>query len=75
VAEYRIDLGPIGVRIAAGERVRVQISSSDFPQFDRNLNTGGPFAAEPASAARSALQVVLHDADHPSRIVLPVVGG
>ena len=73
VAEYRIDLGPIGVRIAAGERLRIQVSSSDFPQFDRNLNTGGPLGAEPASAARSALQVVLHDSDRPSRIVLPVV--
>lgn len=75
VYEYRIDLGPVGVRIAAGERLRLQVGSSDFPQFDRNLNTGGPFGAEPASAARSALQVVLHDAEHPSRVVLPVSGG
>ena len=38
---YEIPLGPVGVRVAAGNRLRVTIASSDFPQWDRNLNTGG----------------------------------
>ena len=41
VYRYDIPLGPVGVRIAAGNRLRVTVSSSDFPQWDRNLNTGG----------------------------------
>jgi hypothetical protein len=73
VYEYRIELGPIAVRVPAGHRLRAQIGSSDFPQFDRNLNTGGPFGTESATAGRSSTQVVLHDEDHPSRIVLPVL--
>jgi putative CocE/NonD family hydrolase len=70
---YRIELGPIAARVPAGHRLRLQIGSCDFPQWDRNLNTGGPFAREPASAARSAMQTVLHNDAYPSRLVLPVV--
>jgi putative CocE/NonD family hydrolase len=73
IYEYEIALGPVGVKIAKGERVRVSVSSSDFPQWDRNLNTGGELGTEPASAAIVATQTVLHDADHPSRLILPVV--
>jgi putative CocE/NonD family hydrolase len=73
IYEYRIELGPVGIRVPAGHRLRVDVSSSDFPQFDRNLNSGGPFAEEGPSAARSATQVVLHNRAYPSRITLPVV--
>ena len=72
VYEYTIDMGPVGARIAPGERVRASVSSADFPLYDRNLNTGGPLYAEPASAEVLATQSVLHDAEHPSRITLPV---
>ena len=48
------------------------MSSSDFPQWDRNLNTGGEPAAEPASAAVVATQAVFHDAARPSRLRLPI---
>ncbi len=61
VYEYRIVLGPVGVRIPAGSRIRVHVSSSDFPQWDRNLNTGGPLGAEGPSAAVVATQTVRHD--------------
>ena len=73
VNEYRIELGPIGVRFPAGRRIRLQVGSSDFPQWDRNLNTGGPFATEGATAGRMALQIVLHNDAYPSRLTLPVV--
>jgi len=73
VVEYTIVLGPVGTRVPAGHRLRLQVGSSDFPQWDRNLNTGGPIGKEPASAIRTATQVVLHDRDHPSRLTLPVL--
>jgi putative CocE/NonD family hydrolase len=73
VYQYRIELGPIAARVPAGYRLRLQVGSSDFPQWDRNLNTGGPFGQESASAGRSAIQVVLHNEAHPSRITLPVL--
>jgi putative CocE/NonD family hydrolase len=73
VYEYRIDLGPVAVRVPSGHRLRLQVGSSDFPQWDRNLNTGGPVGQEPASAIRAATQTILHDERYPSRIVLPVV--
>ena len=72
VYELRIELGPVGASVPAGSRLRLDISSSDFPQWDRNLNSGGPPGAESALAAAPATQTVLHDAEHPTRITLPV---
>lgn len=73
VYESGIDLGSTAHVFEAGHRVRVQISSSDFPQWDRNLNTGGSLGTEGAARARVATQTVLHDAGHPSRVILPIV--
>ena len=72
VYRFSIPLGPVGVRLQAGQRIRLDVSSSDFPQWDRNLNTGGPLGAEPASAAVVATQAVFHDSARPSRLRLPV---
>lgn len=72
VYRLRISLGPIGVRLEAGTRIRLDVSSSDFPQWDRNLNTGGPLYTEPATAAVVATQAVFHDSSRPSRLLLPV---
>jgi putative CocE/NonD family hydrolase len=55
----------------AGHRIRILVSSSRFPVFDRNLNTGEPPAA--SSHMISAHQTILHDAAHPSRVILPVI--
>jgi putative CocE/NonD family hydrolase len=73
VYRYTIALGPIGVRLELGQRIRLDVSSSDFPQWDRNLNTGGPLFEEPATAAVAATQAVFHDSLRPSRLTLPVV--
>ena len=73
--EYRLKLGPVGIRIPRGYRLRVDIASSDFPMWDRNLNSGGPIGKEGAAAARVAVQTVFHDGARPSRIVLPVFEG
>ena len=73
VYEYKIDLGPTAYVFKTGQQIRVQVSSSNFPQWDRNLNTGGPLGAEGATQALVATQIVLHDTNHPSRLTLPVV--
>lgn len=72
VYRFRISLGPLAVRLEAGRRIRLDISSSDFPQWDRNLNTGSPLYREPAAAAIVATQAVFHDSSRPSRLLLPV---
>jgi hypothetical protein len=54
-----------------GHRIRLEISSSNFPRFDRNLNTGesGQFETRNVTATNS----VLHDSEHASALVLPIV--
>ena len=47
------------------------MTSSSFPRFDRNLNTGGPIGGE--ARGQAAHNTVFHDAARPSRILLPVV--
>ncbi len=69
--EFTIDLGATSNLFLAGHRVRLEVSSSCFPRFDRNPNTGGTFG-EDAELIR-AEQVVLHDREHPSRLMLPVI--
>jgi hypothetical protein len=62
-----IDMWVTANRFKAGHRIRLDISSSDFPRFDRNTNLGGA-PGDPVSAT----QTVYHDASHPSHLVLPV---
>ena len=71
VYQYNIDMWYTGIVIPAGHRLRVTIASAAFPKYDRNLNTGGD--NERDTKFVSAHQQVLHDADHPSRIRLPVI--
>jgi putative CocE/NonD family hydrolase len=71
VYKYAIDLWSTSNCFLRGHRIRVEISSSNFPQFDRNPNTGNPFGLD--AELRTATQTVYHDADHPSHILLPVV--
>jgi len=54
-----------------GHKLRLEISSSDFPRFDRNLNTG----EEQARGTRmvKAANAIFHDKDHPSTLLLPVI--
>ncbi len=65
--EFIVDLVGTAVVFQPGHRIRVDIASSNFPQFDRNLNTGEPLAA--ASKPRIATQTIFHD----SHILLPLV--
>jgi putative CocE/NonD family hydrolase len=56
-----------------GHRIRLHVTSSNFPRFNRNLNSGKPMAEETEQDIRVAHQVVLHDSKHPSSLVLPFI--
>jgi putative CocE/NonD family hydrolase len=71
IFEYRIDLWSTSNVFLKGHRLRLEISSSNFPRFDRNLNTGRD-AATSAEFVK-ATNVVYHDAKHPSALILSVV--
>jgi hypothetical protein len=60
VAERVVDLWSTSVVFRAGHRIRVQVTSSSFPRWDRNLNTGEPEGT--ATTAPVARQQVFHDA-------------
>jgi putative CocE/NonD family hydrolase len=70
---YDIDLMVTGNTFRAGHRIRLEVSSSNFPRFDRNPNTGAPIGT--SAETRVARQTVLHDAAHPSALILPVIPG
>ncbi len=69
--EITIDLWATANVFKAGHRIRVDIASASFPRWDRNPNTGAPFGQD--AALRPARNTVLHDAAHPSHIILPVI--
>ena len=71
--EYQIHVWPTSYEFRAGDRIRLEISSSDYPQFAPNPNTGAPFGMD--SATRTPVQTILHDQDHPSAVTLPVIPG
>jgi hypothetical protein len=71
VYEFRIDLWATANVFRAGHRIRVDITSSNFPRWDRNPNTGAPIGAD--TPLHIAHQTIFHDAAHPSQIILPVI--
>jgi hypothetical protein len=73
VYQLPISLGATAIVFAAGHRIRLEISSSNFPRFDRNTNSGGTIAEEGTSDMRPALNQVHHRTGHPSRLILPVI--
>jgi hypothetical protein len=71
--KFIVDLWSTSNLFRKGHRLRLEISSSNFPRFDRNLNTGGD-----SSSARNpvpATNSIYHDAEHPSALILPAVNG
>jgi hypothetical protein len=73
IYRYEIDCWSSSNCFGKGHRIRVEISSSNFPQFDRNPNTGHHFGTD--TDLRRATQTVYHDAAHPSHILLPIIDG
>ena len=71
VYQYTIDLIATSNVFKAGHRIRVDVSSSNFPRFDRNPNTGGEPSEE--KELRPAIQTILHNDQYPSHITLPVI--
>ena len=71
VYSYTIDLWATSNVFKKGHRIRLEISSSNFPRFDRNTNTGNLIAAD--AEFKPALQTILHDTEHPSHVTLPIV--
>ncbi|UXN57635.1 CocE/NonD family hydrolase [Phyllobacterium zundukense] len=69
---YRVDINmqATGYWFGPGHRIAVQVSSSLFPSYARNLNTGGDNTQTEMKVAEN---VIYHDADHPSHVLLPVV--
>jgi putative CocE/NonD family hydrolase len=71
VYEYEIDLWATSNVFKQGHRIRLDITSSNFPRWDRNPNTGHDFGVDDQMVI--ARQTILHDAGHPSYVVLPIV--
>jgi putative CocE/NonD family hydrolase len=71
VYEYAIDLWATGITFLAGHRIRVEVTSSSFPRWERNLNTGENNAT--STRTQVAHQWIFHDPEHPSRVTLTVV--
>lgn len=70
---FTIDLAATSVLLPAGHRLRVHVSSSSYPEWEPNPNTGNPLGTDTEDQLRVARQAVYHDARHPSRILLPVI--
>jgi len=71
VYKISLDLWATSNVFKKGHTMRLEVSSSNFPRFDRNLNTG----AEQATSREfvSATNAILHDDEHPSALVVPVM--
>jgi len=71
VYRYTIDLWATSNVFKQGHQIRVEVSSSNFPRFDRNTNTGDAIAQD--AGFKPAMQTILHNAQYPSHITLPIV--
>jgi len=71
VYEYKIELWSTSNIFLKGHRIRLEVSSSNFPRFDRNLNTGKNAAGDTQFV--KATNTILHDGAHSSTLILPVV--
>jgi putative CocE/NonD family hydrolase len=71
VYPFTIEMYPTSLVFQKGHRIRLDVSSSNFPRFDVNPNTGEPLNDNRRWA--TATNRVYHDAQHPSHILLPVV--
>jgi uncharacterized protein len=73
IYELRVDLSVTSNVFLPGHRIRLEISSSNFPRYDRNTNTGNLISDDGPEAIVTATNRVLHGPNHPSRVILPVI--
>jgi putative CocE/NonD family hydrolase len=71
IYEYKIELLPIAIVFKKGHRIRIHVSSSSWPLWDRNQNTGNPLGMDTEMIV--ARQTIYHDTEHRSRIILPTI--
>jgi uncharacterized protein len=70
---YEIDLWSTSNLFKKGHRIRLDITSSCFPRWDRNPNTGHDFGEDQEDDVIVAQQTIFHDEEHPSSIILPII--
>lgn len=70
IYKYTIHVWPTANLFKAGHRIRLELSSSNFPMYDRNPNTGDPFGQD--ARLKIAKQTIYHDAAHRSEVTLPI---
>ena len=73
IESYVIRLAPTSQVFKAGHRIRLDVSSSNFPRYDRNSNSGKAAGSVTTVDFVEAIQTVHHSADHPSFVVLPII--
>jgi putative CocE/NonD family hydrolase len=73
IYEIRIDLQATGNLFKSGHRIRLEVSSSSFPRWDRNTNSGNTIANDGERDVVVALNRVYHDSDHASHLILPII--
>ena len=71
VYEYSVDMWATSHVFKAGHRFRLEVSSSNFPRYDRNPNTGHDFGVD--TELKAAQQTIFHESRYPSHLVLPVI--
>ena len=70
VVEYYMEPYPTANVFKAGHRIRLDVSSSNFPRYDPNPNTGGPLFGDEETVV--ATNTVHHEPDHPTHVELPI---
>ena len=71
IYRYEINVGVTGNVFMKGHKIRLEVSSSNFPRYDRNPNTGREISTE--TELRTAHQTIAHNKGYPSHIVLPII--
>ncbi|MFN0168236.1 MAG: CocE/NonD family hydrolase, partial [Bryobacteraceae bacterium] len=71
VEKFLVDLWSTSNLFRKGHRIRIEISSSNFPKYDRNPNTGHAIGED--AEVRTARQTIYHDRERPSHALLPVI--
>ena len=71
VYKFTVEVGVISIVFQKGHQIRIEVSSSDFPHWDRNLNNGGQLGVDPRIVV--AKQTVYHNSEYPSHLQLPVI--
>jgi putative CocE/NonD family hydrolase len=73
VYKLRLNLWATANVFLPGHYIRLEVSSSNFPRFDRNSNTGGIIASENRDQYQPTINRIFHDATHPSHLILPLI--